>query len=95
MSIASELLYSTNKKHIVVGPKSSSAACSRNWPGLTELVYGLISSHEPNFRVESTLRSDLRIIGLSGLINQNSYTDTPDAYQKAALVVDELCRVLR
>lgn len=95
MSIASELLYSTNKKRGVVGPYSNAAGSISNKPGLNELVYGLISSHEPNCRVESVLRSDLRIIGLSGLINQTSCYAAPNAYQKAALVVEELSRVLK
>jgi len=96
MSLASELLHNTSK-----GKASSGAAAGvakqephRQWNDLNSIVYGLIDKHEPNPAWDAALRADLRLMQLSGLIDEMHPCATRTVCREAASVMSELLRLL-
>jgi len=94
MSLASDLLHSTSKKRDSVEQSESASDSQRRLLRLNQVVYGLLEEHEPSGNLESRLRSDLRVMALSGLVNDNSITKTSTICRQAAQIMSELNRLL-
>jgi hypothetical protein len=92
MSLASELLFNTSK-----GSKTqdeSAEGAQVNWSDLNHIVYSLIDKHEPNPHLEAALRTDMRVMQLSGLVDELNSCPTRKVCKEAAAVMAELLRVL-
>jgi hypothetical protein len=95
MSLASELLFNTSKGRKSEGEQHESAdGAQTNWSDLNHIVYSLIDKHEPNPKLEAALRTDMRVMQLSGLVNEFSSCPTRKVCKEAATVMAELLRVL-
>lgn len=96
MSLASELLHSTSKRRATNAATDGDAQEQphREWNGLNSLVYGLIDKHEPDPKVNEALRVDLRLMQLSGLIDEIHPCSTRRVCRDAASVMSELLRLL-
>jgi hypothetical protein len=95
MSLASDLLQSTSKRSSA--QKSNQQPAEEvlgKWNDLNHVVYSLIDKHEPDPRVEKKLRTDLRVMQLSGLVNEISPCTTKKVCKEAADVMAELLRLL-
>jgi hypothetical protein len=94
MSLASDLLHSTSKRRdlgewhgVIDNPQERLLR-------LGNVVYGLIAEHEPSGNIEATLRADLRIMSLSGLVCENDNRGTCNVCRQASQVMAELRRLL-
>jgi hypothetical protein len=96
MSLASELLHNTAKRRASSGAASGVADQEphRQWNDLNSIVYSLIDKHEPNPKVDAALRADLRLMQLSGLIDEMHPCTTRTVCREAASVMSELLRLL-
>lgn len=96
MSLASDLLQSTSKRSSAQDSNQQQPAeeVLGKWNDLNHVVYSLIDKHEPDPRVEQKLRSDLRVMQLSGLINELSPCPAKKVCKEAADVMTELLRLL-
>jgi hypothetical protein len=96
MSLASDLLQSTSKRRSepnADGPQPAEEVLGK-WNDLNHVVYALIDKHEPDPNIEGKLRSDLRVMQLSGLINEFSPCKEKKICKEAADVMAELLRLL-
>jgi len=94
MSIASELLHSTSKRVNKPGGRIKEFDPLQRLVALDNVVYGLISEHEPSGGTADMLRADLKIMHLSGLVDRQSDTVVTRVCKQAAQVMAELIRVL-
>jgi hypothetical protein len=98
MSLASDLLQSSGKKKEKnLSAKEQQPASSDvlgKWYDLNHVVYALIDKHEPDPRIEKQLRHDLRVMQLSGLINEFTPCTTKKVCKEASDVMAQLLRLL-
>jgi hypothetical protein len=95
MSLASELLQSAGKRTNQDKHESQPTEdVLAKWNDLNHVVYALIDKHEPDPQVEKRLRYDLRVMQLSGLVNEFSPCATKKVCKEAANVMAELLRLL-
>lgn len=96
MSLASDLLQSTSKRSSEENSNQQPSAeeVLGKWNDLNHVVYSLIDKHEPDPRIEQKLRSDLRVMQLSGLINELSPCPAQKVCKEASEVMAELLRLL-
>jgi hypothetical protein len=95
MSLASELLFNTTKgRKAHAEQREAVDGAPTNWSDLNHIVYSLIDKHEPNPKLESALRTDMRVMQLSGLVDEFSPCTTRQVCKEAASVMAELLRLL-
>jgi hypothetical protein len=95
MSLASDLLYNTSKRRQAQNDmKEAAESAPATWAGLNSLVYSLIDKHEPDPKLETALKTDMRVMQLSGLINELSPCATRKVCKEASDVMAELLRML-
>jgi hypothetical protein len=95
MSLATELLFNGTKRRVAQKEKRQSTnGAPSNWADLNEMVYALIDKHEPNPQLDAALKADLRVMQLSGLIDEFSPCSTRRICKEASDVMAELLRVL-
>lgn len=94
MSLASELLYSTSKRAKSDSVQGRAVDPLKRLIALNHVVYGLIAEHEPSGSTEALLRADIKIMRLSGLIDEQSDAIVTGVCKQAASVMAELVRVL-
>ena len=94
MSLASDLLHSTGKKTKADISRAKTTGPVERLLALSPLVYGLLSEHEPAGNSVSMVRSDLRIMRLSGLTTPTNPGMAVGVYGQAAKVLSELAHLL-
>jgi hypothetical protein len=96
MSLASDLLQSTSKRSSSENSNQQQPAeeILGKWNDLNHVVYSLIDKHEPTPGTDQKLRAELRVMQLSGLINEFSPCATKKVCKEAAAVMAELLRLL-
>jgi hypothetical protein len=94
MSLASDLLHSTSKRRGLEGQPDLIGESQERLLRLNQVVYGLLSEHEPSGNLEARLRADLKIMSLSGLASENNLAKTSAICRQAAQIMAELNRLL-
>lgn len=75
-------------------PAESSERRYPSWSRLNQFVHCLIDRHEPKGDQQAELRSDLRIMVLSGLCSYDSDCATQRECRQASSIMSELARHL-
>jgi hypothetical protein len=94
MSLASDLLHSTSKRRDSADWSGVAGGPQQRLLRLNNLVYGLMAEHEPIGNIDANLRTDLRIMSLSGLVCENDTLGTCYVCRQASQLMSELRRLL-
>lgn len=97
MSLATELLFNAQMR-----PEGDRDFHSKEvgedslgkWAGLNHVVYALIDTHEPSPELDARLRADLRMMQLSGLLNELDPSSPMRVYKHASQIMTEFLRLL-